>query len=43
MKLKKLVTALAVMPFGIAAGLTASGSAPFYGNVTTTRNATIDP
>ena len=43
MKLKKLVVALAAMPFGIAAALTAPGSAPPYGNVSVNDTAAIDP
>ena len=43
MKLKKLAVALATTPFGIAAALTAPGSAPPYGNVSVNDTAAIDP
>lgn len=44
MKLKKLVVALAMTPFGIAAALTAPGSGPPpYGNVSVNDTAAIDP
>jgi hypothetical protein len=44
MKIKKLVAALAAMPFGIAAALTAPGSVPPpYGNVSVNDTAAIDP
>jgi hypothetical protein len=44
MKVKKLVAALAAMPFGIAAALTAPGSVPPpYGNVSINDTAAIDP
>jgi hypothetical protein len=43
MKIKKLSTALAVMPFGIAAASTAPYSAPHYGNVSLNDTAAINP
>jgi len=43
MKIKKLVAALAVTLFGIAAALTAPSSVPPYGNVSINDTAAIDP
>jgi hypothetical protein len=43
MKIKKLSTALAVMPFGIAAASTAPYSVPHYGNVSLNDTAAINP